>query len=87
MQIFVNRVQRQLQPVRHAQLVEEVRGVIADRLFADAQAFGNLLIPQPLTNERYDFSFPLGERGEEYEIYLWDWTTQTKTRIASLSMK
>jgi hypothetical protein len=54
-QPVVNRVQRQLQPVRNAQLVENIVQVILHGLLGDKQLFANFLVPEPLRHELHDF--------------------------------
>src|SRR5713101_3565063 len=63
-QTMAVRINHQLKTIGHVELRKDGREVMPHGRLADAQAFGNLLIPQPLTNERYDFSFPLGEHGD-----------------------
>ena len=36
----------------HAELVEDVRGVVADRLLADAQPLGDVIVAQPFGHQR-----------------------------------
>ena len=48
----------------HAQLVEDVRDVVANRLVADRQSFGNLRVAEALGNERQDFALASRECGK-----------------------
>src|SRR3974377_931267 len=56
-QAVVQRKQRQLQPVSYAQLIKDVRQVPLDRLFADAEGLGDVLIGASLGDQVYHFQF------------------------------
>ena len=47
-----------------ADLVEEVRDVVSDRLLSDREALADLGISEPISNERQDFAFTPSERRE-----------------------
>ena len=58
--------QRQLQAAGHAELLEDVRQVVLDRLLADGERLGDLLVPRRFDDERDDLELALrqAERGQ-----------------------
>src|SRR5437762_8749106 len=48
----------------HAELVEEIGDVIADRLFADGEALRNLRVAEAFRDQRQHLPLARGERGE-----------------------
>src|SRR5918994_874102 len=48
----------------YAELVEDVRGVIAHRLLADIQALRDIRIAEPAAHEREDLSLARGQGGK-----------------------
>ena len=53
----------------HTELVEEVRCVIADRLFADLQAFSDVRVAQPVGHERKHLTLSRGQGRERRITY------------------
>src|SRR6266403_4760077 len=56
MQTFVDRVERQFQAVRNAELVEDVVEMVLHRLLADEHLFGHLFVLVPLRDQGDDFA-------------------------------
>src|ERR1700735_464462 len=56
-QPVVNRVERQFQAIRNAQLVENIVQVVLHRLLADEQFLADLAIAETLRHQLYDFFF------------------------------
>src|SRR4051794_16237807 len=57
-----DRVPRELDAVVHAELLEDVRPVPCDRLLADVQLVGDLVVGVRLGDELDDLELPRGER-------------------------
>src|SRR5437016_14356100 len=60
-QSLMNGVERQLQPVRDAQLVEDIVEMVLDGLFADEHLLGHFLVFIALSNQLYYLAFTLAE--------------------------
>jgi hypothetical protein len=54
-------VQRQFEPVRNSQLVENIVEVVFDCLFANEELFPDLFIPVTLCDQLHDFFFAIAE--------------------------
>src|SRR5580698_6306041 len=62
MQALVNGVERQLQAVGNAELVENVVQMILHRLFADEHFLGHFLVLISLRDQRNDLALARGKR-------------------------
>src|SRR5207237_3264015 len=60
--VLVDGVERQLQPVGNAQLVEDVVKVVLHRLLADEHLLGHFLILESLRDQHHDLTLALAER-------------------------
>ena len=61
-QVVVDGVERQFQPVGNAQLVEDVVQVVLHRLLADEHLLGHFLVLESLRHQGHDFPLALAER-------------------------
>ena len=55
------RVDQELLPIGHADLVENTRHVMPDRTVADRQLVGDVFVRKSLPHQADNFSFPLGQ--------------------------
>ena len=61
-QTLVDRVKREFQPVRHAELVEDVVQMVLHRLLADEHLLGHLPVLVALRDQADDLALALAER-------------------------
>ena len=60
---MVDGVEGQLEPVRNAELIENVMEVVFDGLFADEELFPDFLVPVALSDQLDDFLLAVAEQG------------------------
>ena len=58
----MNGIESQLQPIRDAQLIEDIMQMVLDGLLADKHLLRHLFVLIPLGDQRDDFTFAGGER-------------------------
>ncbi len=61
-QAVVNRIQRELQAIGDAELVEDVVQMVFDGLLGDEKFFANFLVAKALSDELDNFFFAVAEQ-------------------------